>query len=344
MNYPLPIVTFHQLQLGYGQGPQRQLIADALQEVVKPQELIALIGPNGTGKSTLLRTMARMQRPLAGEIRLAGKNMAAMSAKEIARHVSVVLTDHTDVGYVKAAEVVAMGRFPHTGWLGFLSPTDQRKVDRAIAQTRIEPLLDKPLHQLSDGERQKVMIARALAQDTPLMLLDEPTTHLDISNRVSIIQLLRSLVREARKTIILSTHDIELALQASDRLWLMHDRTIHSGAPEDLVLQGTLTRVMGSEQASFDSRSGTFRIQQPTRHPIALEGSGTAAFWTQRALERVGYQIQSMAPMTIRIQEALGEWQFSQGESIIRCHSIEELLEVLSKPNQTRNSRLHEPG
>ena len=166
------------------------------------------------------------------------------------------------------------------------------------------------------------------------MLLDEPTTHLDIANRVNIMQLLRSLVREAQKTIILSTHDLELALQVADRLWLMHDRSLTSGAPEDLVLNGSLARVMGSKHAPFDPQSGTFRVQHPKHYCISLEGSGTIADWTQRALERVGYQVQSntttnAAPTSVIITTH-GEWQLRQTGQQHICHTIEELLQQLS--------------
>nr|WKN36113.1 ABC transporter ATP-binding protein [Tunicatimonas sp. TK19036] len=328
MKQPAPILTLQNLRLGYGLQSTHQVVADSLNEAVEAQEMIALIGPNGTGKSTLLRTLAKMQKPLDGTINLLGTNISHLSAKEIARDISVILTDRADVGYIKAADVVAMGRFPHTGWFGFLSDSDRQKIDQAITFTHIEQLLNKSLHQLSDGERQKVMIARALAQDTPLMLLDEPTTHLDIANRVSIIRLLRTLTLNAGKTIIFSTHDIELALQVADRIWLMHDQSLVSGAPEDMVLTGKLTQVMGSDVAPFDLHTGTFRIQPSGQQIIGLQGSGSSAYWTQRALERIGYQVRSSAAIMVRVSEE-GEWKLSKGEQLCRCHSIEELISIL---------------
>jgi iron complex transport system ATP-binding protein len=302
-----------------------------LSEEVGKQELISLVGPNGTGKSTLLRTVAGMQHPLAGDVKLLGKSVTTLSARQLAKFVSVVLTDNVTVGYIRAREIVAMGRFPHTGWLGSFLPSDRRKVEHAIQQAGIDHLLNKSLYQLSDGERQKVMIARALAQDTPLMLLDEPTTHLDVANRVSIIELLRKLVQSQGKSILFSTHDIELALQVSDRIWLLHDRKITNSTPEDLVLSGLLNEVMGSELAPFDPQSGTFKITPITDRYISLKGSGVTALWTQRALERVGYQIKSLASIAVEVVSAQ-EWQLKQDEQIIATvGTIDDLLQQLSQ-------------
>lgn len=327
------IVSLKQLQLGYPHSQGSLLLARNLTEVIGQRELIALVGSNGTGKSTLLRTVAGMQSPLAGEVSILGKRVNALSARQLAKFVSVILTDKVTVGYTKAAEVVAMGRFPHTGWLGSFLPTDRRKVEQAIQLTGIEQLLKRSLYQLSDGERQKVMIARALAQDTPLMLLDEPTTHLDVTNRVSIIELLRKLVHDQGKSILFSTHDIELALQVSDRIWLMHDQKISSSVPEDLVLSGALDRVMGSQLAPFDLHSGTFKITPHANHThlVALQGSGIAALWTKRALERTGYRIQPLASLTVEVVSPQKWYIIQNGETVAQVDSVSSLLQELNR-------------
>jgi len=331
LNSSTSILSFQQLQLGYQQSPGILQLANNLSDEIRKGELIALVGPNGTGKSTLLRTIAGMQAPLAGQVKILGKRVRNLSAQQLAKYVSIVLTDNVRVSYIKASEVVAMGRFPHTGWLGSFLPADRRKVGCAIQQAGIEHLLHKSLYQLSDGERQKVMIARALAQDTPLLLLDEPTTHLDVDNRVNIIELLRKLVQQQGKSILFSTHDIDLALQVSDRIWLMHDQSITSNTPEDLVLSGVLNQVMGSKLAPFDAQSGTFKITlRPTRS-VALEGSGIAALWTHRALERCGYEVKALSPISVDVVSER-EWYIRlDGQITVTVNSIGDLLLQLSQ-------------
>lgn len=340
MRYPSPILTFENLKIGYHHSSSSTILLNDFWEQLPSHKLVALIGPNGAGKSTLLRTMAGMQKPLSGDIKLFDKNLFFLSARELAKYSSVVLTDRQAIGYIKASEVVAMGRFPHTGWLGNFSATDRRKVDAAVQQAGIAHLMSKAMYQLSDGERQKVMIARALAQDTPLVILDEPTTHLDVVNRTGIIELLRTLVQKQRKSIIFSTHDIELALQVSDRIWLMHDQSITNRIPEDLVLENALAKVMSNELAQFDLNSGTFRVVQKNQIPIRLNGSGVRANWTQRALERSGYRISTEAPQTINVYEA-SDWQIEDNETKTNCRSIEEVLINLSKLSTYPNKLPH---
>ena len=326
-----PIISLQKVLLSYGKGKAKNLLAQNLNLTATESQLIALGGTNGIGKSTLLRTIAGLQKLQTGSIELFGQSIKSLHAKALARYVSVVLTGQEEISYVKASELVAMGRLPHTGWLGNFSPTDYEKVQAATEQARVTHLLEKPIYQLSDGERQKVMIAKALAQDTPIMILDEPTTHLDIANRVSIVQLLRTLVRDHNKCIIFSTHDIELALQVANRIWLMHDQTVSDNVPEDLVLSGTLSNAMGSELAGFHPESGTFRIKQPAKRFISLEGSGTTAQWTQRALERVGYQVQPDHSIVIEIFSD-SEWIiYQEGQIICIAHSIEHLLDELAR-------------
>lgn len=340
MKYPSPILTFQNLKLGYYHSSNADVLLNDFQEELPSRKLIALIGPNGAGKSTLLRTIAGMQKPLSGDIKLLGKSLFSLSARELAKHLSVVLTDRQTISYLKASEVVAMGRFPHTGWLGNFSNTDRRKVEAAVQQASITHLMHKAMYQLSDGERQKVMIARALAQDTPLMILDEPTTHLDVVNRTGIIDLLRTLVHKQKKSIIYSTHDIELALQVADRIWLMHDQSITNRIPEDLVLDGTLTEVMSNALAPFDLNSGTFRVVQKNQIPIRLIGSGVRTNWTKRALERSGYRISTEDSQTINVDES-GYWLIENHETKISCRSIEEVLINLSQVSTYTNKLPH---
>ncbi|WKN42645.1 ABC transporter ATP-binding protein [Tunicatimonas pelagia] len=325
------IISLNQVSLGYGKGQSEQRLVHNLNLAVTNRQLIALVGSNGAGKSTLLRTIAGLQKPHSGTIELLNKSINTLNAKAFARYISIVLTGQAEISYVKAAELIAMGRLPHTGWLGNFSTIDQQKVNAAVEQAKVIHLLDKPIYQLSDGERQKVMIARALAQDTPIMILDEPTTHLDITNQVNIIQLLRTLVRNQQKCIIFSTHNIELALQVADRLWLMHQQTVIDKVPEDLVLSGTLPEAMSTDQAPFNPESGTFQVQHEENHPIALTGSGIRARWTQRALERAGYYLQPRSAVSVEII-ANNHWNICNNNKLVSTvQSIESLLLRLSQ-------------
>ena len=206
--------------------------------IVPDGELVAIMGRNGVGKSTLLRSLAGVVRPLAGDVALDGSSLFSMSARELARNVAFVSTEIVSVAHLRVWDVVSTGRAPYTGWMGTLSAEDISKVSAALEQVGMLGFADVPLDRLSDGERQRVMIARALAQDTKLILLDEPTAFLDLPNRYQITILLRELAHRGGKTVIFSTHDLETAMRLSDTVWIMSDRVIATGAPEDLIAAG----------------------------------------------------------------------------------------------------------
>ncbi len=326
MDKQTTILTTHKLAIGY----HHRRLAQDINLRLQGGELVCLLGANGVGKSTLMRTLAGMHPPLAGEVRIEGTPLHQLKARTLAQKISVVLTDRVATGNLSAWQVVAMGRYPYTGWMGKLSVQDQKVVEWAIDITGVVPLADRHLHHLSDGERQKVMIARALAQDTPLILLDEPTVHLDLPNRMGIVRLLRRLVKETGKTVLMSTHALDLALQIADQLWLMHHRGLQAGVPEDLVLSGTIEQVFQKEGLQFDLSTGAFRLQAFGDKSIALYGLGPAFVWTQRALEREGFAINSKKPplATVEIQDTEGTtcWLLKTGSSTKHCTSVAELL------------------
>jgi iron complex transport system ATP-binding protein len=234
-------LTTRALAIGY--APARRApksVASDLELSASRGQFVCLLGPNGAGKSTLLRTLAGLQKPLAGQVCLDGRDLYSMTAQERARNVAVVLTDRINPGLLTGWGLVALGRTPHTGFMGTLSPADEQAVQEAVDAVGATALADRPVVELSDGERQKLMIARALAQETPLILLDEPTAFLDAPRRVEILTLLRDLARNADRAVIVSTHEVHLALELADALWLMNGRgNFEAGSPSGLVNDGS---------------------------------------------------------------------------------------------------------
>lgn len=257
-------ITFKNLTIGYRSKHQLRAIASSICASLQADELTCLIGANGVGKSTLLRTLAGFQPALDGEILLSGKSLSAFSAQELARIIGVVLTSKTDVTQLTVKEVVGIGRSPYTNFWGTLSSSDHQIVDDAIRQVGIPHLASRYIHELSDGERQKVMIAKALAQQTCIIILDEPTAFLDFPSKVETLQMLRRLAHEQHKSILLSTHDVELALQLSDRLWLMEENHLSIGTPRELAADGSLSRFINQDGIRFNEQK--MRIEFETFH------------------------------------------------------------------------------
>ncbi len=283
------------LSIGY-RRPRKPpvVIASDLNFSLRPGELVCLLGPNGAGKSTLMRTLARLQPSLSGQIWLDGRTLADLRPGQLARRLSIVLTERVDVGAMTGYGLVSLGRHPYTGWTGSLNEQDQRIVQWALRAVGAQDLANRLTVEMSDGERQKVFIARALAQQPSVMLLDEPTAFLDLPRRVEVMELLRQLAIENNQAILLSTHDLDLALRNADRLWLISsDGDLFDGAPEDLILNGAFERVFSAEGVSFDRARGSFHTRQENCGRLLLHGDGVAAFWTRRALERIGYAVEN---------------------------------------------------
>ncbi len=308
------------LNIGYGKkSVQRDLCLAA-----SDGEMICLVGKNGTGKSTLLRTLAGLQKPLGGAVTVRGQNVAHLTNAQRATLLSLVLTDNIAVENLTLHDLVAMGRFPYTNWAGRLSDDDEQIVETVLLQVDLAHKAHAFVSEVSDGERQRGIIAKALAQDTPLVLLDEPTAHLDLPNRIEIMLLLRQLSASTRKTFILSTHELDLALQMADRLWLMDSQGVRTGIPEDLMLTGEIAAAFGSDNFHFDPASGHCVVASPAcSRFVAIEGDMVAAAWLQRALARHGIGTQNGAQVSIKATsngfELLGQ----------HTHTIEATLRLL---------------
>ena len=266
-----------------------KVVASDICAGINSGELTCLLGANGVGKSTLLRTLSAFQPKLSGEIRIQGKEIGSYTDKQLSKVISVVLTEKCDIRNMTSVELIGLGRSPYTGFWGTLSKEDKEVVDHAINLVGISHLAHRMVHTLSDGERQKVMIAKALAQETPVIFLDEPTAFLDFPSKVEMMQLLHQLSRQTDKTIFLSTHDLELALQIADKIWLMDKANgVTIGTPEDLSLDGTLSSFFARKGIVFDLETGLFRVNNEYTSQIRIVGHGQKYAMVRKALQRNG--------------------------------------------------------
>ena len=330
----LPLET-RDLAIGYRRRGKRDvLLARQLNLSLQPGKLVGLLGPNGVGKSTLLRTLAGMQKPLAGRVLLEGSDVSSLKPQDLARRLSIVLTATPQPSLMNSYGLVAMGRHPHTDWLGRLTDDDHAAVAWALDAVNGADLAEEPIAELSDGQRQKLMIARALAQQSDIMLLDEPTAYLDLPRRIEIMGLLKRLAQTTGLAILVSTHDLDLALRNCDSLWLMSKAGIKLGAPEDLVLDGSLSETFRAEGIRFDQRRGTFVLKPANGQAVFVKGEGKEAIWLRRAVTRAGYLLDDR-PGRIEVshrQNGQGQqWQLRIDELTSHHPTIEAVLDTLAR-------------
>jgi iron complex transport system ATP-binding protein len=256
------IISIDKLLIGYGSKSSGCAIMAPITTTVNRGEFICLIGENGMGKSTLLKTLSGNIKPLSGMIKINRKFIEDFDSQELSTQLSLVLTDKITIGLITVFDLVAFGRYPFTNWIAKLSSYDRKVVSEAIDLCGIAHLSDRYFSNLSDGEKQKVLIARAIAQQTPLILLDEPLNHLDLINKVEIFSLLQRLSKTINSTIIISTHQVELALQAADKLWLItNEHQLEVATPDEAVNSGLFNKAFKSEQVIFDPITRTFQLK-----------------------------------------------------------------------------------
>lgn len=285
-------VVVSRLATGYHGRKGDVIVTQPFDAALYSGELTCLLGPNGAGKSTLLKTLSAFQPSVSGDIYINGRSLADYDDSELARTIGVVLTEKVNVSSMTVRQLVALGRSPYTGFWGSLSGDDAAVVEEAMAAVRIVALSDRMVSTLSDGERQKVMIAKALAQETPVIFLDEPTAFLDYPSKVEIMQLLQSLSREKSKTIFLSTHDLELALQIADKIWLLDKpHGVSIGTPEDLSLNGDMGRYFQRDGVVFDIETGLFKINHRISGAVSLTGCPPYVNMVRKALARQGLAV-----------------------------------------------------
>lgn len=323
-------IELKNVSVGYEQAGGSPL--EILKEVsynAAPGEMVALIGSNGIGKSTLLRTMVGFQRYFTGEIKVNGSELGEIGIKELARIMSFVSTENIRVANMTVFDLVAFGRFPYTNWMGKLTETDRQKVDNAIEKVGLQDFKKRQITRVSDGERQRAMIARAVAQDTPVILLDEPTAFLDVSNKYEIFHLLQLLAKEQGKTIILSTHDLNIALREVDKLWIVTGEGIFQGAPEDAALNGWLNKLFKNENIGFDLQEGEYFFKKEFKAKVKVVGDELPLIWTLRALNRAGYQIVVKAEPDFYVYVNDNSWKLESKNEIRTFQSIYQLLAFL---------------
>lgn len=247
------IYTTHDLAVGYRNGKNAVTLLHGLNLTLESGKLVALLGQNGAGKSTLLRALTCDERPLSGTIQVDGRNLAEMSQKERSRLIGLVSTDRIQAGALTVRELVALGRQPHTGFLGRLDDEDHEIVRQSMEDAGIIGKAEDYVASLSDGERQKAMIARALAQQTPIIILDEPTAFLDVASRIETMRLLQTLAHDRGKAVLLSSHDISQSLMLADELWLITtDRQVITGTTTDLLASGAMDRLFTNRSIHFN--------------------------------------------------------------------------------------------
>jgi ABC-type cobalamin/Fe3+-siderophores transport systems, ATPase components len=273
-------------------------------------ELIALIGSNGIGKSTLLRTLIHLQSSLAGKLSFFGKSQSALSRDEFSTLISFVSTEPVRVTNLSVYQLVSLGRFPYTNWLGQITAPDKDIIEESLELVNLTKMKDLYIDEISDGERQRAMIARALAQNTPIILLDEPTAYLDITNKYSIIQLLLDLAHSKQKTIIFSTHELNIALSQVDKIWLMYNNGVKQGAPEDLILDNSFSDLFGNK-LEFNWQSGTFKQFKIMNKSIALRCiQGNIHELIAKALDRIGFSVDNNSTQSIEVIKQENEYFF----------------------------------
>lgn len=319
---------------GKGQELEEAILPD-LNLSLYPGELTVLMGPNGSGKSTLLRTLCGLQSALNGEVMIQGQSIGTIKPPDLAKQIAVVLTDKLYPMFLTVHQLVALGRSPHTNRWGSLTEEDHQVVDRAMIATGIQKFKNRNILALSDGERQKVMIARALAQNPSVLILDEPTAYLDLVGKIEIFSLLRDTARDHAIAVLLSTHDFDISTKLVDRVWLVQaDRTVSDGAPEDLMLSGAFKKTFRKKNLAFDEHTGSFTPEIQPHHAVTLRGEGLQYEWTATALSRSGFSVadesrQGQCIVSVFEEGGSIRWSLEKNAQSTDHHSIYELIHSL---------------
>jgi iron complex transport system ATP-binding protein len=330
------ILSFGSLRIGYADGRNEKVLLPPLTASARRGEMIALIGKNGIGKSTLLRTLAGLQPSLGGDIIYSGKSIKEYSRTDLARTIGYISTEIVKVSNMRVYDLVALGRFPYTNWFGKIDKVNHDIITDSIEKTGMSSLSLRFVSELSDGERQKAMIARILAQDTGILVMDEPTAFLDIGSKFEILHLMHLLSQKNGKTIIFSTHDLNVAMSQADKIWLIVDNHLVEGAPEDLMLQGAFDHLFDSSVVQYNSEHGTYSFKAGDRGEINVAGEGIMLHYTKKALNRAGFSVsqgEGMPYLKLPSGNSMN-WQLVDTNSVMEFGSIYEFVTWISTENR----------
>jgi iron complex transport system ATP-binding protein len=283
------IIELKNLIIGYQKGHHAMPIMSFPEINVEKGDFIAIAGVNGIGKSTLIKTLIQLIPKISGDILINSKPASSYSRAKLASLISYVSTEVIHAQQITVRDLVTFGRYPYTNWFGKIESEDKTIVEDAIDLLELRHLASKFIDEISDGERQRAMIARALAQQTDIVILDEPTAFLDLPHKHEIVNLLGKLTREKGKTILFTTHDLAIAIKEADKLWLLSNEGFSQGSPEDLILNGIIAKIFNTPKVTFDNRRGDFAIQKNLKPYFIIKGKMTAALWTRYALEKEGF-------------------------------------------------------
>ena len=319
-----PAIIGKNLTLGYQKGNLRKEVLESLDFELYTGELTCLLGPNGVGKSTLIKAILGQLTPWNGSIKIDQKEISKFTISDLAKTLSVVLTEPIFPGNMTVGQLVALGRIVHTSWTGRLDEEDKEAVKNALSLTKIGYLENERLSEISDGQRQKAMIARALAQDGAIMILDEPTAHLDLVNRYEIMHLLREIAQKEKKAILVVTHDLEIAMETADQFWILNcGIPLISGIPEELVISGKINHLLPGEKFHFDADKG--RIKKKTEEDNwNIIGDPIFSYWVKKALEKSRVKLQDS---TITVNKSPFSLEF-EGKSFF---TLSDFISFLGK-------------
>ncbi len=319
----MKVLSTNNLGIGYEKPIQKNLALE-----LEKGQLTCLVGKNGTGKTTLLKTLFGEIKSLEGTVYFEEKEISLYSESEMAKQIAVVLTEKIDQVFLTVEEIVGLGRYPYLNFLGKLSSKDQEIIQTSLRITSTIEFSNKLFHQLSDGEKQKVMIAKALTQTTPIIFLDEPIAFLDYPSKLQVLNLLQTIAREENKAILIVLHELDLAIKIADYLWLMSkELPMLTGTPEDLILNGYFEKYFAQDQVYFEQETGEFSLMTNLKKSISIVSDNyTIGHWVKNALVKQGYKIEKNEHYQIYCVDKNIYKLYWEGKEQEVCHSIQELI------------------